>query len=155
MVTGIYIRIMNCWFSNSCPLYFNGAWLLHTLKRSSTVCCVVTVVYLRDFCNLALECESRECLLFLFKSWCYQPLTIQWPLFHHLVEKSNVTLLLFPKAGTFAYYFLQFCWEWCDCCVSDVPENVCDPDELAAFIEDGILRSLRYDIILLQWLCQM
>ena len=33
-------------------------------------------------------------------------------------------------------------------CVSDVPENVCDPDELAAFIEDGILVLEYYTVAL-------
>lgn len=32
-------------------------------------------------------------------------------------------------------------------CISDVPENVCDPDELAAFIEDGILVLEYYTVI--------
>lgn len=39
--------------------------------------------------------------------------------------------------------FIENVWP----CISDVPENVCDPDELAAFIEDGILVLEYYTVI--------
>ena len=65
-----YVRIINCkMFLNSCPLLCNGAWLPHTLKRSSTVCFCDWHVHKRhnqhNFYNFTLEFESSEHLLLL------------------------------------------------------------------------------------------
>ena len=65
-------------FSGSCPLYFNGVWLLHTLniKRSKTIYMLcVTGLYLGDITNtifvilhLIVSCLSvcSSCFIYVF-----------------------------------------------------------------------------------------